>query len=53
MKSGIDATASTATAICSVGANERCPPASSDRRSATGAPGEIAISTTPTSADAR
>ena len=48
--SGIDTTASSATRICSPGANERCPPASNDRRNATGAPGEIAISTMPMSA---
>ena len=45
---GIVTTASITIATCSAGANSRLPPASSARRSATGAPGEMAISTMPT-----
>ena len=50
MDSGIETTARSATEICRLGAKAWWPPAPSDRRSATGAPGEIAISTTPIAA---
>ena len=45
---GTVSTAVITIARCSAGANARLPPASSARRSATGAPGEMAISTMPT-----
>ena len=47
-EAGTVSTASITIARCSAGANARLPPASSARRSATGAPGEIAIRTMPT-----
>ena len=48
MVAGTVSTASITIARCSAGANSRLPPASNARRSATGAPGEIAMSTMPT-----
>ena len=47
-EAGTVTTASITIARCSAGANARLPPASSARRNATGAPGEMAISTMPT-----
>jgi len=48
MVAGTVTTASMTIARCSAGANSRLPPASSARRSAIGAPGEMAMSTMPT-----
>ena len=47
---GIDTIARWPAQICNAGANDRCPPAPSERRSATGAPGAMAISIMPISA---
>ena len=50
MDTAIETTAASATVTCSPGAKDRSPPAPSERFSATGAPGAIAMSTMPTSA---